>query len=50
MAGNQVLEWYDLDSEIKTANLGNVSLVAVTLVVCSNLNNCSLLAGLVGSS
>ena len=24
MAGNQVLEWFDLDSEIKTANLKNV--------------------------
>ena len=26
MSGNQVLEWYDLDSEIKTADLKNVSL------------------------
>ena len=25
MAGNQVLEWTDLDSEIKTAGLKNVS-------------------------
>ena len=25
MAGNQVLEWADLDTEIKTANLKNVS-------------------------
>jgi hypothetical protein len=25
MAGNQVLEWYDLDSEIKTAGLKDVS-------------------------
>jgi len=25
MAGNQVLEWIDLDSEIKTAGLKNVS-------------------------
>jgi hypothetical protein len=25
MAGNQVLEWMDLDSEIKTAGLKNVS-------------------------
>ncbi len=24
MAGNQVLEWFDLDSEIKTANLKDV--------------------------
>ncbi|KAJ7057006.1 hypothetical protein C8F01DRAFT_1153041 [Mycena amicta] len=26
MAGNQVLEWFDIDSEVKTANLKNVSL------------------------
>lgn len=26
MAGNQVLEWADLDTEIKTANLKDVSL------------------------
>lgn len=25
MAGNQVLEWFDIDSEIKTANLKDVS-------------------------
>ena len=25
MAGNQVLEWLDIDSEVKTANLKNVS-------------------------
>ena len=24
MAGNQVLEWFDIDSEIKTANLKDV--------------------------
>ena len=29
MAGNQVLEWADLDSEIKTANLKNVSILAM---------------------
>ena len=27
MAGNQVLDWVDLDTEIKTANLKNVSVV-----------------------
>jgi hypothetical protein len=27
MAGNQVLEWFDLDSEVKTAGLKNVSSV-----------------------
>lgn len=31
MAGNQVLEWADLDSEIKTANLKDVSLLVVCL-------------------
>ena len=25
MAGNQVLEWFDIDSEVKTANLKDVS-------------------------
>ena len=25
MAGNQVLDWYDLDCEIKTAGVKNVS-------------------------
>ena len=24
MAGNQVLEWFDIDSEVKTANLKDV--------------------------
>lgn len=32
MAGNQVLEWYDLDSEVKTANLGNVSAILTPVV------------------
>ena len=27
MAGNQVLEWTDIDSEVKTANLKNVGVV-----------------------
>lgn len=27
MAGNQVLEWADLDTEIKTAGLKNVSIL-----------------------
>lgn len=27
MAGNQVLEWSDLDSEVKTAQLKNVSVI-----------------------
>jgi hypothetical protein len=32
MAGNQVLEWSDLDSEIKTAGLKDVSRVAKFLI------------------
>ncbi len=31
MAGNQVLEWFDLDSEIKTAGLKDVSGGALSL-------------------
>lgn len=50
MAGNQVLEWYDLDSEIKTANLANVSVVVVPLVVRTKMINCSSIVGLVVSS
>lgn len=30
MAGNQVLEWVDIDSEIKTAHLKNVRLPSIT--------------------
>jgi hypothetical protein len=33
MAGNQVLEWADLDTEIKTAGLKNVSNLIFSLVV-----------------
>ncbi|KAJ1304929.1 hypothetical protein OPQ81_006062 [Rhizoctonia solani] len=36
MAGNQVLEWADLDSEIKTAGLKNDSLAPPDLLVNSN--------------
>lgn len=36
MAGNQVLEWVDLDSEIKTANLGNDPLAPPDLLVSGN--------------
>ena len=38
MAGNQVLEWTDLDSEIKTAGLQNVSQTgfSVSLIVDSS--------------
>lgn len=36
MAGNQVLEWTDLDSEIKTAGLKNVRpLFNITRIFCS---------------
>lgn len=36
LAGNQVLEWFDLDSEIKTAGLKDVSGVFLSLnaVLC----------------
>ncbi|KAF8684051.1 peptidase S41 family protein [Rhizoctonia solani] len=36
MAGNQVLEWADLDSEIKTAGLKNDSLAPPDLLINSN--------------
>ena len=34
MAGNQVLEWSDLDSEIKTAGLKNVSEISYFSTRC----------------
>ena len=37
MAGNQVLEWADLDTEIKTAELGNDPLVPPNLLVDGNM-------------
>ncbi|KAI0686326.1 hypothetical protein BC835DRAFT_1408615 [Cytidiella melzeri] len=37
MAGNQVLEWTDLDTEIKTAGLKNDSLAPPDLLVNSNM-------------
>ncbi|KZV63396.1 hypothetical protein PENSPDRAFT_669711 [Peniophora sp. CONT] len=37
MAGNQVLEWADLDTEIKTAELGNDPLVPPDLLVDGNM-------------
>jgi hypothetical protein len=35
MAGNQVLEWADLDSEIKTAQLKNVSIFKPRKSLCT---------------
>ena len=37
MAGNQVLEWSDLDSEVKTAHLKSVSSSAIVLVLNKQL-------------
>ncbi|KAF8579062.1 hypothetical protein K439DRAFT_1360350 [Ramaria rubella] len=37
MAGNQVLEWVDLDSEIKTAGVKNDSLAPPDLIVSANM-------------
>ncbi|VDB83219.1 unnamed protein product [Peniophora sp. CBMAI 1063] len=37
MAGNQVLEWADLDTEIKTAELGNSPLIPPDLLVDGNM-------------
>ncbi|KAM5545927.1 hypothetical protein V8D89_000053 [Ganoderma adspersum] len=39
MAGNQVLEWFDLDSEIKTANLKNDPLAPPDLLVNANIRH-----------
>jgi len=39
MAGNQVLEWADLDSEVKTAQLKNDSLAAPDLLINGNLRH-----------
>jgi hypothetical protein len=39
MAGNQVLEWPDLDSEIKTANLKNDPLAPPDLLVSGNFRH-----------
>ena len=37
MAGNQVLEWADLDTEIKTAELGHDPLVPPDILVDGNM-------------
>ena len=37
MAGNQVLEWPDLDSEIKTAHLKDDPLAPPDLLVAANM-------------
>ncbi|KAF7319487.1 TSPc domain-containing protein [Mycena chlorophos] len=39
MAGNQVLEWTDIDSEIKTANLEDDPLAPVDLLVSGNFRH-----------
>ncbi|PIL29017.1 hypothetical protein GSI_09065 [Ganoderma sinense ZZ0214-1] len=39
MAGNEVLEWVDLDSEIKTANLKNDPLAPPDLLVNANIRH-----------
>ncbi|KAI1787288.1 hypothetical protein LXA43DRAFT_717667 [Ganoderma leucocontextum] len=39
MAGNQVLEWFDLDSEIKTANLKDDPLAPPDLLVNANIRH-----------
>ena len=36
MAGNQVLEWFDIDSEIKTADLKDVSRLLLTVGVITH--------------
>ncbi|KAJ7291209.1 hypothetical protein C8J57DRAFT_1271818 [Mycena rebaudengoi] len=39
MAGNQVLEWFDLDSEVKTADLKDDPLAPADLLVSGNMRN-----------
>lgn len=39
MAGNQVLEWVDLDSEVKTANLKDDPLAPADLLVSGNMRH-----------
>jgi len=39
MAGNQVLEWADIDSEIKTAQLKNDPLAPPDLIINGNLRH-----------
>jgi hypothetical protein len=39
MAGNQVLEWTDIDTEVKTANLKNDSLAPPDLLVSGNFRH-----------
>lgn len=47
MAGNQVLEWIDLDSEIKTAGLKTVSAAFCYMPLADNITEQS---GSLGSS
>ncbi|KAJ7216649.1 hypothetical protein GGX14DRAFT_51621 [Mycena pura] len=39
MAGNQVLEWFDIDSEIKTANLKDDPLAPADLLVSGDMRH-----------
>ena len=39
MAGNQVLEWFDIDSEIKTANLKDVRILSFSRAFTGSLTH-----------